>query len=54
MPPIARILALACALCAVAAANDAPVIGILTQPYSGPNSTKAVSRLSAQRFAPRP
>ena len=49
MPPIARIAVLLCAIFAVAAANDAPVIGILTQPYSGPNASKSV-RFSRAKF----
>ena len=50
MPPLARIVILAFALVALAAANDAPVIGILTQPYSGPNASKGVSRSFANTF----
>ena len=49
-PPIACIALLACALVVLAAANDAPVIGILTQPYSGPNASKTVSQFTLQRF----
>ena len=42
MPLRFQCFVLACALFALAAANDAPVIGILTQPYSGPNASKSV------------
>lgn len=47
MPPFARIVILACALVALSAANDAPVIGILTQPYSGPNASKCSTYIAA-------
>jgi len=50
MSRIIRNLVLACALFALAAANDAPVIGILTQPYSGPNASATVSLPLSKRF----
>jgi hypothetical protein len=50
MPTACQIVLLAGALLALAAANDAPVIGILTQPYSGPNASKSVRRCPKQRI----
>jgi len=47
MPLRFQCFVLACALFALAAANDAPVIGILTQPYSGPNASKSSTYIAA-------
>jgi hypothetical protein len=48
MTPVVRAAILLCAVFTLTAANDAPVIGILTQPYYGPNSSKTVRHLQAR------